>query len=153
MEKEALLTQLMEFYTATPTAETVRRIALQMYNEGYKVGKGETQENDDTPDEITDRQFYTFWQLYDKKIALSPCLKVWRRLSKKDRREAILYAPLYVKAQPDKQFRKNPLTFLRQKAWKDELIPSQYATEEQQRRERTDEAERLAQTLAAIGLS
>ena len=87
------------------------------------------------------------------KIALSPCLKVWRRLSKKDRREAILYAPLYVKAQPDKQFRKNPLTFLRQKAWKDELIPSQYATEEQQRRERTDEAERLAQTLAAIGLS
>ena len=32
------------------------------------------------------------------------------------------YIPKYKQAQPDKQYRKNPETFLRNRSWEDELI-------------------------------
>ena len=43
-------------------------------------------------------------------------------MSKKDRKAAIEYIPLYVISQPDKQYRKNFQTFLNQRGWEDELI-------------------------------
>ena len=43
-------------------------------------------------------------------------------MSKKDRKAAIEYIPLYVLSQPDKQYRKNFQTFLNQRGWEDELI-------------------------------
>lgn len=70
--------------------------------------------------------FENFWRLYDKKVGKPNCEKKWYALSKSDRRAAIEYIPLYIAAQPDKQFRKNPQTFLNQKSWNDEIINRTY---------------------------
>lgn len=83
---------------------------------GYKITK--------PPKEIHDE--YTFenaWNLYQKKVGYKDKLeKKWNSMSLKDRKAATEYIPLYVMAQPDKQYRKNFQTFLNQRAWEDELI-------------------------------
>lgn len=66
--------------------------------------------------------FDTFWNLYDKKVGREKCVKLWSKLSQKERQACLSYIPFYRKAQPDKQYRKNPETFLRNKSWHDEII-------------------------------
>lgn len=74
-------------------------------------------------DEKTNFSFDEFWDLYDKKVGKKDKLiKKWLKLSDKERELAMSYIPEYKIAQPDKQFRKNPETFLNQKSWNDELI-------------------------------
>lgn len=93
------------------------RQAIQLLEEnGYKVTA--------PPKEVKDE--YTFeraWNLYDKKVGCKSKLeKKWNSMSKKDRKAAIEYIPLYVLSQPDKLYRKNFQTFLNQRGWEDELI-------------------------------
>ncbi len=66
--------------------------------------------------------FDFFWNLYEKKIGRPKCEKLWERLTLKEKKACLDYIPLYKQAQPDKQYRKNPETFLRNKSWNDELI-------------------------------
>lgn len=66
--------------------------------------------------------FETFWNMYDKKVGKPKCEKLWEKLTAKERMACFEYIPLYKQAQPDKQFRKNPETFLRNKSWQDEII-------------------------------
>jgi len=67
--------------------------------------------------------FNIFWDLYEKKNGLkSKVEKKWNSLTDKDRKDIIDYVPKYKEAQPDKQFRKHPMTFLNNESWKDELI-------------------------------
>lgn len=85
-------------------------------SKGYKVTA--------PPREIKDE--YTFeraWNLYEKKVGNKEKLeKKWNSMSKKDRKAAIEYIPLYVISKPDKQYRKNFQTFLNQRGWEDEII-------------------------------
>lgn len=69
-----------------------------------------------------DGGFSIFWELYEKKVGRPKCEKLWSKLSTKEKEECLAYIPLYKLAQPDKQYRKNPETFLRNKSWNDELI-------------------------------
>jgi len=67
--------------------------------------------------------FDWFWNGYDKKVGVKEKLKYkWNKLSDKERQDAMNYIELYKKAIPDKQFRKNPETFLNNKSWNDEII-------------------------------
>ena len=67
--------------------------------------------------------FDFFWNDYDKKVGDKQKLKnKWNKLSDKDRNEIMNYLPLYIEAVPDKQFRKNPETFLNNKSWLDEIV-------------------------------
>lgn len=66
--------------------------------------------------------FENFWEAYDKKVGKPKCEKLWHKLSMNERVACLNYIPLYKQAQPDKQYRKNPETFLRNKSWNDELI-------------------------------
>jgi hypothetical protein len=67
--------------------------------------------------------FEKFWDLYDKKVGDKLKLqKKFSRLSKKDISAIFEFIPRYKYAVPDKQFRKNPETFLNQKSWNDEII-------------------------------
>lgn len=68
--------------------------------------------------------FGTFWDLYDKKIGRGKAEALWERLSKRDRAAIMTYIPAYIAVQPNKCFRRNPVTFLRNRTWEDELIPS-----------------------------
>ena len=67
--------------------------------------------------------FGDFWNLYEKKRGNAAKLEAkWNRL-KDDERQAIMdYIPKYKQAQPDKQYRKDPATFLNNRAWEDEII-------------------------------
>jgi hypothetical protein len=67
--------------------------------------------------------FEWFWNEYDKKIGVKEKLKnKWLKLSDLERENAMNYIDLYKKSVPDKQFRKNPETFLNNKSWNDEII-------------------------------
>ena len=68
--------------------------------------------------------FLKFWELYDKKINREDALKKWMKLSMVEMSEAIGVVPIYVKSTPDKQYRKNPSTWIYQKAWRNEIISS-----------------------------
>lgn len=110
-------------------------LAAAAYIEGYTRAFDDYMGEYPIPEniEFTD-DFMMFWNLYDKKVGKEKCQKLWFKLSKKDKGECLDYIPLYKQAQPDKKFRKNPETFLRNKSWKDELIfnnGKQYNPEQQ----------------------
>lgn len=69
--------------------------------------------------------FKEFWNDYDKKVGEKEKLsKKWDKVSIRDRKAIKEYIPKYKAHQPDKKYRKNPETFLNNKSWNDELIPS-----------------------------
>lgn len=78
--------------------------------------------HDGSPVVITNDSFDAFWHLYDKKVGKDNCRKLWDKLSASEKQACIAYIEPYKQAQPDKQYRKNPETFLRNKSWNDELI-------------------------------
>lgn len=74
----------------------------------------------DTDVEVNGFDF--FWNAYEKKVGRPKCEKLWTKLTLAEKKACLEYIPLYKQAQPDKQFRKNPETFLRNKSWQDEII-------------------------------
>jgi len=66
--------------------------------------------------------FNEFWDRYDKKINRDDCLKKWKKLSISDMQDALKMVDIYVRSTPDKQYRKNPSTWIYQKAWRNEVI-------------------------------
>lgn len=67
--------------------------------------------------------FDIFWNAYDKKKGDKEKLtKKWHLLTDLDRKAIMEYIPKYKESQPDKQYRKDPQTFLNNKSWNDELI-------------------------------
>ena len=48
---------------------------------------------------------------------------MWQELSVDERRVAIEVVAAYVRAAPDKQFRKNPANYLRDKRFNDAIVP------------------------------
>ena len=67
-------------------------------------------------------RFDEFWNAYDKKTAKTKCEALWKKMSKDKKEKAINYISQYKKSQPDKRYRKNPDTYLRNEAWNDEII-------------------------------
>lgn len=64
-----------------------------------------------------------FWNLYDKKVGdRDKIQKKWELLTDEIREEIMLYIPLYKTSQPNKRYRKDPLSFLNSKGWQDEII-------------------------------
>jgi len=66
--------------------------------------------------------FDDFWDLYDKKRQRDKCEKKWQSLSQSEKVKIIIHIPEYLEFTPDKQFRKDPLTFLNNRSWEDEII-------------------------------
>lgn len=113
---ENLMDKFLEEFKENQEEELTEKIISILESKGYKV----------TPPQKQVKDEYTFeraWNLYEKKVGCKAKLeKKWNSMSLKDRKAAIEYIPLYVIAQPDKQFRKNFQTFLNQRGWEDELI-------------------------------
>ena len=85
------------------------------------------------------KEFDEFWSVYDKKIGRDKSYALWNKLSKKDKEDCMKFVPLYIKERTNKQYRKNPETFLRNKSWNDEIITSNNATQEQYNNVSNDE--------------
>jgi len=98
------------------TAETKR-------NEVETEDETETKATaDETPPVIVWPSFQDFWNLYDKKTDLPKCLKKWEKIKQAAREKIMAHLALYVRATPDRQYRKNPLTYLNNESWNDEII-------------------------------
>jgi len=65
--------------------------------------------------------FENFWNAYGKKIDRVKCEKTWNRLSKDEIEKIVNTINQYVQANPDLQYRKNPLTYLNGKCFNDEI--------------------------------
>jgi len=66
--------------------------------------------------------FEKFWNLYDKKEDRIKCEGKWNRLTDKERETCIIKLPAYILSTPDKQYRKNPATYINNKSWENEII-------------------------------
>jgi hypothetical protein len=66
--------------------------------------------------------FSAFWDMYDKKVDRVKCEPKWERLTDKERIDCIQKLPDYIKATPDKKFRRDPETYLNNKSWNNEII-------------------------------
>ena len=85
----------------------------------------ETENRTITINENINIDFEWFWNDYDKKVGDKQKLKKkWNKLTDEERQNAMNYLDLYKQSVPDKQFRKNPETFLNNKSWNDEIIRS-----------------------------
>lgn len=65
--------------------------------------------------------FDIFWSMYNKKHDTKKCRAKWDKLSNNVREQIIKHVPLYVASTPDKQFRKNPETYLNNECWNDDV--------------------------------
>jgi hypothetical protein len=83
----------------------------------------DTHTEQDKEQEQVNIDFEWFWNDYDKKVGDKQKLKKkWNKLTDIERQNAMNYIDLYKQSVPDKQFRKNPETFLNNKSWNDEII-------------------------------
>ena len=70
--------------------------------------------------------FDEFWSVYDKKVSRAKAEKEWAKIAvNNDLLNTIIVAARnYVKSKPDKQFRKDPERWLKNRGWEDEIVVS-----------------------------
>ena len=107
-------------YTEKPDTDNPDTENPTQINKDIKEENKETKK--ETSDDNDEYSFDTFWDLYDKKVGKDKAKRLYDKLSREDRMAVIQYIPRYKKAQPDKQYRKNPETFLRNRSWEDEIV-------------------------------
>jgi len=88
------------------------------------IYKEKTKRKTKPPAAAGEAAFSDFWQAYGKKEDRHKCEQRWNTLTAAERQAALAHIPGYVAATPDKQFRKNPLTYLNGKCWQDEELPT-----------------------------
>lgn len=75
--------------------------------------------------------FEDWWNTYDKKCGRKKAEARWNRLPSFEKIACMKATPAYVRATPDKVYRKHPLTYLNGECWNDEIIIKR--SDEQQR--------------------
>jgi hypothetical protein len=66
--------------------------------------------------------FLDFWDKYEKKQDRPKCEKKWEKINQEAREKIMLHLEDYILSTPDKQYRKNPLTYLNSESWENEII-------------------------------
>lgn len=97
--------------------------ALQTHTEGNAIKERKEKERKEKETKEINIEFDSFWSAYDKKVGDKEKLKKkWQVLTDSEREAVMNYIPNYILARPDKQFRKDPATFLNNKSWNDEIV-------------------------------
>jgi len=68
------------------------------------------------------KAFERWWNMYDKKVSRAKTEKKFLSLKSALHNDILSHTKEYVKSTPDKAFRKNPLTYLNNECWEDEII-------------------------------
>ena len=66
--------------------------------------------------------FDPWWDAYGKKRSRVTAERAWIRMTVDERNAAMIAVQDYVRSTPDKEYRKDPTTWLNQKCWDDEVI-------------------------------
>ena len=85
-----------------------------------KMSERIIQDSNTTSMNIHNHAFAQFWELYDKKVDRKRALQRWKRLRKSDIDLIMEFIPIYKKSVSDKQYMKNPDTFLNSRIWEDD---------------------------------
>ncbi len=101
-------------------SEKARESVNRRWNKQKQTADMSAKKTDTTSKHLD--SFEKFWNMYDKKVGRDKSFSLWGKLSKKDKEDCFKFIPLYIKERPNKQYRKNPETFLRNKSWNDEII-------------------------------
>ena len=96
--------------------------AMQTHCEGNAIKERKVKKIKERKVNIDDTQFEEWWIAYDKKTDRNKCIKLWDRLNTEEKFIALSKVLEYVESTPDKNFRKNPSTYLFNKSFNDEII-------------------------------
>lgn len=77
---------------------------------------------------LLESEFDRFWELFQKKEDRKKCFVKWKNLKIKDKELIFKTISAYVQSTPDKQYRKNPLTWLNGECWNND-----YSVEKKQK--------------------
>lgn len=89
--------------------------------------KADRQQTDINKNDKNNKKEYTpdflaWWTLYDKHQGKQKAAKLWTGLAQDERNLIMIHTPKYVLSTPIKQYRKDPCTYLKNRAWEDEVI-------------------------------
>lgn len=73
-----------------------------------------------------DNSFEIFWGVYDKKVGKEPSKRLWVRLRDSDKSAIMGHLEKYIQSTPEKQFRKDPANYLKDRVWEDEVIEHKF---------------------------
>lgn len=95
-------------------------------NNAKRTQQEDAIENEDVNKDIVEIEIYPtfddFWNEYDKKVGKDRSERLWKKIKQRDRELIMQHIPDYKLSQPDKQYRKNPDTYLNNESWNDEII-------------------------------
>jgi hypothetical protein len=95
-------------------------------NENNKEKEKENGKDNENSNEVVVQgkiPFETFWNLYDKKVgSKTKLISKWDSLNEQTQLKVLRHVEQYKLAQSDKQYRKNPETYLNGESWNDEII-------------------------------
>ena len=110
----------------------IKELCLDFFKTGILLGEGLYVAEDEQCGTIIykhdpildtdDKGFSEWWDMYDKKIDRGKCEKKWAKLTDSERRACIAATPAYVASTSDIQFRRNPMTYLNNKSWENQII-------------------------------
>jgi|SRR6186713_649271 len=124
------------------------------FEKQYKNTQSKAKET--KPKEIKEKEsklilFDSWWNLYEKKVGRDKAQPKWLMLSMDEINACLEVVSKYVHSTPDKQFRKDPTTYLNGKHWQDEIIIKQPiyngTTTEQSKRTLEDQANALVERI------
>ena len=96
-----------------------------------KVNKSKVKESKEIIENTnTIFSFDEFWETYNKKTGRANCERIYARLKDKDYAKIKETLPIYLASVKDKQFLKNPQTYLNGKCWEDEIYQSVSTTKQ-----------------------
>jgi len=93
-----------------------KRTPKEHQKDTYKNVKKEKNEKNEK-----ESLFIDWWNIYGKKIDTKNCRDRFMKLSISEIEYILDHTKKYVQSTPDKQFRKNPLTYLNRRSWDDEI--------------------------------
>lgn len=101
--------------------KNVKNTVLIQYLYSMHTQSQEEEEEKEEEEEYKSDDFEIFWNSYGKKVDRVKCEKAWKKLKKQEIEKILETINRYVGANPDIQYRKNPLTYLNGKCFNDEL--------------------------------
>jgi dipeptidyl aminopeptidase/acylaminoacyl peptidase len=101
--------------------KNVKNKVLIQYLYSIDTESQEEEEEEEEEEEYKSDEFEIFWNSYGKKVDRVKCEKAWKKLKKQEIEKILETINRYVGANPDIQYRKNPLTYLNGKCFNDEL--------------------------------
>jgi len=101
--------------------KNVKNTVLIQYLYSMDTQSQEEEEEEKQEEEYKSNDFEIFWNSYGKKVDRVKCEKAWKKLKKQEIEKILETINRYVGANPDIQYRKNPLTYLNGKCFNDEL--------------------------------